>query len=353
MPNVRSSSSAPAKIHRRPLTAGLVGYGPAGRNIHSPLLRQAGCLVTDVVTRNDTRIAEAHADWPGIRVHPSLTALLEKGCPDVLIIASPTGLHVEHALMALNAGMPVVVDKPLALDAGGASTVLACAQITDTPLTVFHNRRWDAEHLTLWEVLSRGTLGTVHRFERRWERWRPTPKNRWRENAVGEGGGLLLDLGPHLVDAAMHLFGPVVGVRAELRALKTKTEDDVFLALEHSSGTLSHLTAGNVVGAPGPRTRALGSDAAFLSTGYSALPGPFDTMDPGEGMSGWIVRGSKATPVPTAPGESADFYRAVAGWLLEGGDVPVDPLDAVATAAVLDAARRSAATGVTELPHNY
>lgn len=329
----------------RGLTAGLVGYGMAGRDFHAPLLRQAGGRVTDVVTTHPGRVAEAAAAWPGVRIHRDLAGLLGGERPDVLVVASPTGRHVEHALAGLGAGIPVVVDKPLALDHDGAATVARRAEATGTPLTVFQNRRWDSEQLTLRRLLAEDRLGTVHRFERRWERWRPVPKDRWRENAVGEGGGLLLDLGAHLVDAAMQLFGPVATVRAELRALTTPAEDDVFLALEHSSGTISHLWAGSLVGAPGPRTRVLGAAGAFLVPGHDDAPGPFDALDPGEGMAGWLVRGSEATAVAAAPGEHADFYRAVARWLLEGGDVPVDPWDAVATAAVLDAARRSARGG--------
>lgn len=331
------------------LTAGIVGYGSAGRGIHARLLREAGFHVTDVVTRNPTRSAEAHTDWPGVRIHQDLDALL-KSRPDVLVIASPSGLHLEHATVTLEAGIPVVVDKPLALDYVGALAVVQRAEDTGTPLSVFYNRRWDAEHLTLAHLLARGTVGTVHRFERRAERWRPAPKNRWRENALGEGGGLLLDLGSHLVDAALQLFGPVSTVQAELRALTTRTEDDVFLALHHSSGTISHLWASSVTAAPGPRTRVLGSAGAFLVPDHPELPGPFDALSPGEGMAGWLVRGAETNPIPTAPGTHADYYRAVTRWIRDGERAPVNPWDAVATAAILDAAQRSARTGKAEIP---
>jgi predicted dehydrogenase len=295
------------------------------------------------VTRDPVRTAEAAADWPDVHVHPDIGGLLASSRPDILIIASPTGQHVENTIVTLRAGIPVIVDKPLALNLNGAITVVRESESTGTPLTVFHNRRWDSEQLTLKQLLAEGALGDVHRFERRWERWRPVAKNRWRENAIGEGGGLLLDLGPHLVDAAMQLFGPVTTVRAELRALTTRTEDDVFIALDHQSGTISHLWAGSVVGAPGPRTRVLGSAGSFLVTRYEPLPSPFDALDPGEGMQGWLIRGGESTPVPTTPGGPADFYRSVARWLYGDGEVPVDPWDAVRTATVLDAARRSAA----------
>ena len=100
--------------------------------------------------------------------------------------------------------------------------------------------------------------------QRRWERWRPVPLDRWKENAADDGGGLLLALGPHLVDSAMQLFGPVRQVYAEVRAVHTPADDDVFLALEHENGVLSHLSAGSLVGAPGPRTRVLGAAGAYL-----------------------------------------------------------------------------------------
>lgn len=165
----------------------------------------------------------------------------------------------------------------------------------------------------------------------------------------GDGGGLLLDIGSHLVDAATQLFGPVTTVRAELRSLVTATEDDVFLALDHRSGTISHLWASGLVAAPGPRTRVLGSKAGFLVTRYPPLFGAFDAMDPGEGMEGWLLRGDEPDPVPRAPGTHADFYRQVARWLLAGDEPPVDPWDAVRTAGILDAARRSARAGAAPM----
>jgi predicted dehydrogenase len=127
--------------------------------------------------------------------------------------------------------------------------------------------------------------------------------------------------------------------------MTTPTEDDVFLALTHASGTISHLSAGAVVGAPGPRTRVLGSAGAYLVTSFEGEPTPFAVLDPGPGNEGWLVRGDVAEPVARVDGGHVDFYRAVSRWLLSGGPVPVDPRDAVATATVLDAARASAASG--------
>lgn len=329
-----------------PLRVGIIGYGDAGRGIHARLLRAAGLRVTDVVTRDPERAAAAESDWAGVRVHPDVTTLLRRaGELDLLVIASPTGRHVEHALAAVDAGVRVVVDKPLGVDAASAREVVHAAERTGVGLTVFQNRRWDSEQLTLSRLLSEDVLGTVHRFERRWERWRPVPKDRWKENAVGDGGGLLLDLGAHLVDSATQLFGPVSTVHAELRALTTPTEDDVFLALEHASGTVSHLWAGGLVGAPGPRTRVLGSAGAYLVTEFEGEPTPFAELHLGDGHEGWLVHGDQVTAVPRAPGGHVDFYRAVARWVAGEADAPVDPWDAVRTAEVLDAARVASREG--------
>ncbi|MBI4944115.1 MAG: Gfo/Idh/MocA family oxidoreductase [Actinobacteria bacterium] len=327
----------------------LVGYGSAGRGIHAPLLAAAGVPPAVVVTADAGRAAQVAADLPDALVVPDLGAALATG-PDLVVVASPSGVHALNALACLEAGVPVVVDKPLAVDGRQAADVVDRAAALGVPMTVFQNRRLDAENLTLARLLADGALGEVHRFERRWERWRPVPKDRWRENApAAEGGGMRLDLGPHLVAVALLLFGPAVAVYAETAAWTTRAEDEAFLALEHASGVRSHLTASSVAGAPGPRTRVLGSAGAYVVTGFEAEAHAFGGFDDAPGCTGWLVAGEDRTPVPTAPGGHGDFYPAVLAALAapdaaaRQAGMPVDPRDAVATARVLDAARESAA----------
>jgi predicted dehydrogenase len=286
---------------------------------------------------------------------------------DVVVIASPTGEHVAHVTAALAAGLPVVVDKPLATTVAEAAALADAGEAAGGRLTVFHNRRWDPEQQTLRALIAAGDLGTVHRFERRWERWRPVPQDRWKENDT-RAGGLLLDLGSHLVDSAVQLFGPVDRVYAELANLTTPAVDDVFLALRHrprADGTavISHVQAGALTGAPGPRTRVLGDRGAYLVTSFEGEATPFAALDEGVGSGplhviagsaapaeeptheGWLVHGDERVPVRRVPGGHADYYRAVEAWVRGTGPVPVDPRDAVATARVLDAARVSADEG--------
>jgi predicted dehydrogenase len=338
------------------LRVGLVGYGGAGRGIHARLLREAGQRVTHVVTRS--RAAQVESDWPGATVVPDVSTLLEHaGELDLVVIASPTGQHVAHVLAALDAGVHVIVDKPLATTSAEASRLVDASVRAGGRLTVFQNRRWDTEQLALLGLIESGALGRVHRFERRWERFRPEPQDRWKENDP-DAGGLLLDLGAHLVDSAVQLFGPVASVYAELAARTTPAVDDVFLAVVHASddgpGVISHLQAGALTGAPGPRTRVLGDRAAYLVTSFEGEPTPFAALDdayeegrrPGEPVhEGWLVRGAEREPVPMPAGGHQDVYPAVVRWVVDGGRPPVDPVDAVRTARVLDAARTSAAEG--------
>lgn len=348
-----------ARCTMGPMTAlriAIVGYGGSGRGIHARLAREAGLPVTAVVTRDPGRRQQAASDWPGARLHDDLDALVAaRSAYDVVVVTSPTGLHADHAAHLARAGIPFVLDKPIGVDAHEARAVVAEAAATSTPFTVFQNRRWDPEQLTLAALVERGELGDVHTFERHWERWRPQPQQRWKENDV-VAGGLLLDLGPHLVDSATQLFGRVTSVWAQTRKLTTPTEDDVFLVLQHEPGgglarsphaVTSRLWAGSLVGAPGPRTRVLGSGGAYVVTTFEQDASPFEVFDADapEGTEGWLTRGRERTPVPQAPGGHADFYRLLVDWLEGDGEIPVDPQDAVRTAEVLDAARVAAREG--------
>jgi len=329
----------------------LVGYGSAGRGIHTPHLVAAGAPPAVVVTANPDRVDQLRADLPAAVAVPDLAAGLASG-PDLVVIASPTGVHAEQALACATAGVATVVDKPLAADGDTAAAVVEAFEAAGVPLTVFLNRRWDDEHRALARLLAEGALGSVHRFERRWERWRPVPRDRWRENAPAEqGGGLLHDLGTHLVDSAVQLFGPVGSVHAQLRSITTRADDDVFVSLRHTGGVVSHLTASSLAGAPGPRTRVLGSLASYVVTRFGEEENAFEGFDDAPGATGWLVAGADRSPVPTPPGGIDEFYPAVLAALDLPADrrqsaMPVDPVDAVRVAQVLDAARASAAGDV-------
>lgn len=328
---------------------GLVGYGSSGAGFHAPLLREAGLDLVAVVTGNPERADQARAENPGVVVVPDLTALVAVPDLDVVVVASPSGRHVEHAEALLEAGIAVVVDKPIATDAHQAQGLVDLAAGRGVPLTVFQNRRYDPEFATIRDLLHRGVLGELRRTEMRWDRWRPVPKDRWRERATAaEGGGLLLDLHTHLLDQVVLMHGPVATVYAELAAWTVTAEDDTFVALRHTDGYSTHLSASSVAGAPGPRARITGSAGTFLLGSAGGEPTAFHDADGGPGQHGWLVRGDEREAVLARSSDPADFYREVAAALASPDpqeSMPVDPRDAVHVLAVIDAARISAADG--------
>jgi predicted dehydrogenase len=270
---------------------------------------------------------------------------------DAVVVAAPNRAHVALTAAAFEAGLPVVVDKPLATNATDARMLVERAAERDLLLTVFQNRRWDGDFLTLRRLLVEGALGTVVRMESRFDRWRPQVEERWRESAdPADGGGLLLDLGSHLVDQALLLFGPVGGLHSELgrRRPGAQVEDDVFLALEHESGVHSHLSMTLVAAQEAPRFRVLGTEAAYVKHGVDVQEEALregrtpDAPDWGiEPEERWGLLGSDADarPVPTERGSYLQFYERLAAALREGKPPPVDPADAVAVLELLDRAR--------------
>ncbi len=333
---------------------GLAGFGSAGRGIHAPLLHQAGMTIVAVSTANPHRAEQVRSEVPGARVVSDLNALLAVEGLALIVLATPSGVHEVQARQCIAAGIPVVVDKPLATDATQASGIVEAARSAGVPLTVFQNRRFDAEHVAARQTVRSGQLGEVFRHEFRWERWRPTPKDRWRENAsAADGGGILLDLLSHMIDAAVDLFGPIDTVYAETAARTTPAEDDAFLACRHTSGVVSRLGATSVCAAPGPRVRILGRSGAFLlnqfeDDGSDIYP---DLANAEPGHCGWIYTGAQRTAVIRPAAGQVDFYRQVAralGSRDPQAAMPVDPYDAVHTLAVIDAARASAARATVQ-----
>ncbi len=327
---------------------GLVGYGSAGRTFHAPLIAAAGLELAMVATGNPERAAQVREEVPQATVVPDLAALLESGGLDLVVLASPSGVHVEQVKQVVEAGVPLVVDKPLGVDASSALEAVDAAAQAGVPLTVFQNRRYDPEFHTLAQVVRDGSVGDVIRAELRWERWRPVPKDRWRENAPAQdGGGVLLDLFSHLVDQAVLLFGPVDTVYAEIDAHTTRAEDTAFLSCRHRGGVVSHLGSTSLAAAPGPSVRLLGSQAAFVVGALGMEETAFTEFLPSdERHIGWLVRGAEREPVAALPGGQADFYREVEQALSSDDPItamPVDPRDAVHVLAVIDAARTSAA----------
>ena len=282
-----------------------------------------GLSLASVVTSNPERAEQARATHPGVEVLPDAAALFAaRGAHDLVVVAAPNREHVPLGLAAVEAGLHLVVDKPLAANVADAQRLSDAAEAHGVVASVFHNRRWDGDFLTLRRLMSEGALGELVRLESRFDRWRPeVDQGKWREGGDPEdAGGLLFDLGPHLIDQALELFGPARSVFAEVRRLRpgAAVDDDIFLALEHSSGACSHLAASMLAAQPGPRFRALGSRAAYVKRGLDvqeeALKSGARPRDPGFGEEppeAWGLLGTEdgAQPLQTEPGRYVEFYE--------------------------------------------
>lgn len=350
-PNYGRSVNAPA-----PVRIGLVGYGVGGRYFHAPLIASAGnCEFLGVVTTSGERRRQVLEDLD----RPAFSSLGELAAAgaEAVTISTPMATHVTLTEQALRLGLAVCCDKPFAPDADSASRTVRLAEQLGVPLTVYQNRRWDSDFLTLRELLDKELLGTLTRFESRFERFRPE------SGPSAAGGGTLLDFGSHLVDQALQLSGAATGVYAEMhyRDDAAGLDDDVFVALSHGNGVRSHLWGSWRQGAPGPRLRATGTSGTYviaaadgqevqLRSGMSpASAGQRWGVEPPERW-GHLQRGAAAEPVPSARGAWDVFYQAFAAAVRGTQPMPVDPWDAVATAAVLDAARISARTAQVMSP---
>ncbi|MGW1746718.1 Gfo/Idh/MocA family oxidoreductase [Streptomyces sp. NPDC002092] len=351
---------------RTPLRVGLVGYGLAGSVFHAPLITAtAGLALDTVVTSHPERQQQARTEFPDVRISATPDELFDRADElDLIVVASPNRTHVPLASTALKAGLPVVVDKPVAGTAAEARELAALAEDRGLLLSVYQNRRWDNDFLTLRKLLAEGELGDVWRFESRFERWRPQPKGGWRESGdPAEIGGLLYDLGSHVVDQALLLFGPAAQVYAEsdIRRPGAETDDDTFIALTHTSGVRSHLYVSATTAQLGPRFRVLGSKAGYVKYGLDPQEAdlregrrPHTTAEWGtEPESLWGRVGSGESPLtgggraePTLPGDYPAYYAAVTRALNDDGPNPVTALEAAAALDVLEAARRSARDSV-------
>jgi predicted dehydrogenase len=358
-----TTGSTPAPAIR----TAVIGYGFAGQAFHTPLVAADPALeLAAIVTSDPRRQAAAAATHPGAALVASADELFARADElrlDLVVVASPNRSHVELARRAIDheRRLAVVVDKPLAATAAQARALTEHAAQRGRLLSVFHNRRWDGDFLTARRLVEDGDLGRVVRFESRFERWRPAPReDAWRERAdPAEAGGLLFDLGSHLVDQALVLFGPVHTVYGEVdvRRPGAEVDDDAFVAITHRSGVRSHHWVTNLAAQPGPRLRVLGLKAAYVKHGLDVqeaqLKAGGGPLDPGFGEeteSAWGTLGvsddGELLRVRTEPGRYAAFYAGVAEAIAQGAPLPVTGAEATAVIEVLEAARASSAAGM-------
>ena len=338
-----------------PLRAGIIGFGLAGRVFHAPFLAtNPAFTIAAIATSNADRAAQARAAHPGAEVLSTDALLAQAADLDLVVLASPPHVHREQAVAALGAGAAVVIDKPFAPSVADAEAIIAAADAAQRPLTVFQNRRWDGDFRTVTSLVNSGALGTVHRFESTFERFGAPRQGTWQgQISPAQGGGILFDLGSHLIDQALTLFGPATLEVAELRTIAREglgSEDDAFVSLRHESGVRSHLTMSRVAAQSGPRFRVLGDASGYTVYGldgqepdlkvgrWPGSEGYGETPEADWGLLGIDNGEQPLVPVHTEAGGYPDFYARVAASVLDGAPVPVDARHALETVRIIEQA---------------
>ena len=340
----------------RVIRVALIGYGRAGRTFHTPLIRSTPGFDLAVVA--SSRPAEVHADLPQAAVVAAPADAWSDTSVDVVVIATPTATHGELAAAALDAGKHVVVDKPLAASLDAARRLGALALRQQRVLTTFHNRRWDGDFLALEQIVRSGALGDVTHVESHFDRYRPLVRDRWRERP-GPGSGVWNDLGPHLADQALQLFGLPDSISATLAAHRAGAHTDDWAHVVLGYGGRAVILHASMLAAAGPRFVVHGSRGTWIKVGID--PQEFELsaamgVDLGGAApveSSTLVDGTTrvetGTPIPR--GDYRQFYTALGDAIRGTGSNPVPPAEAIATTAVVETAARSAAEGrVLPLP---
>jgi predicted dehydrogenase len=346
--------STPAHVERG-IRVALIGYGRAGQTFHTPLIRSTPGLDLAVVV--SSRPARVHADLPQVIVTATPAGVWTDTSVDMVVIATPTATHGELAAAALEAGKHVVVDKPLAASLDAARRLGALALRQQRVLATFHNRRWDGDFLALEDIVRSGALGEITHVESHFDRFRPAVRDRWRERP-GPGSGVWNDLGPHLADQALQLFGLPDSVSGSLAAYRPGAHTDDWAHVVLGYGRRAVLLHASMLAAAGPRFVVHGSRGSWIKLGVdpqesqlAALMGVDGGASPVESATfvDGTTRVERATAIPR--GDYRQFYKAFAAAIRGEGSNPVPPAQAIATTAIVETAARSAAEGrVLALP---
>lgn len=334
------------------IKVGLIGYGFGGSTFHAPFLNFLDAFQLSTIASSQTE--KILKMFPDVTVTTVVEDIWEDDSIDLVVISSPNTTHFPYAKAALEAGKHVVADKPFVTRASDAEELMALAQKKGKILSVYQNRRWDCDFLTIRKLLDDGALGEIYSYEARYERFRPQLKGSWKEEE-GEGSGILYDLGAHLIDQAIQLFGMPQAVYGDLGRQRKGAQATDYFHLLLGYGNLKVVLHSECMSAhPAPHFQIHGERGSFVKHG----------MDPqeqaliggkGPGSEGWGVdfesqHGTLTTlhsevlvpeTYPSLVGSYESFYEGMAKAILEGTEPPVTAAEATQVIRVIEAARQS------------
>ena len=336
-----------------PIKVGLLGFGLGGSTFHASLIAEEPRLVLAAVATS--RTDDVRKRFPKVAVYGSPAEVIADPTVDLVIVATPDTTHGPLARLALEAGKHVVVEKPMAMSAAEGAALLALSRERRRMLTVFHNRRWDGDFKTVREIVRSGRLGDIKYAALIWDRFRPEVAQGWREQSH-DPWGALMNLGPHLLDQALLLFGRPHSVTGDLAVQRQygRSPDYFALTLHYGAGRVL-LSASTLVLDPRPRFALHGSQGSFVKHGIDPQEGslragvtygtPGFGEDPEQLHGVLTIMNSPPERIRTEPGDWRPFYAGVVAAITGGSPPPVDPMDAVAGLELIELARSSAEEG--------
>jgi predicted dehydrogenase len=331
-------------MQSHPIRVGLLGYGFSGKTFHAPLIRAVPGLSLDAVASSNP--AKVQADLPGVAIHRDPLQLARAEDIDVIVIATPNASHAPLARAALAAKKHVIIDKPFTLDLAEARELITESKKMGVLLSVFHNRRWDSDFLTVRRAIEQGLIGTIVHYESHLDRFRPEVRDRWREDG-GPGSGVWFDIGPHLVDQTLQLFGLPDRIQANLARQRadSRTDDWAHVVLDYGSHR-AVLHASLVAAGGTNRFIAHGEAGSLVKKGIDLQETQLlSGMQPGE--PGWgedpdalIIydRSQEQLIVPATRGDQRSYYAGLVTALNGSTKGWVTPIQALAVMAVVEAA---------------
>lgn len=336
------------------IKVGVIGFGLSARVFHLPFLKASGAFHVRAIGSSQHQAVQD--SWPDVDVYSDPEALIADGGVDLVINTAPNHAHFLLSLCALEASKHVVIEKPFVTCLVEGEVLMRQAAESGRVLSVYHNRRWDGDFLTMKKLLREGTLGRIRYFETHFDRFRPHVRDTWRESG-GEGSGILFDLGPHLIDQAVQLFGMPNAVTAQVAAMRDGARsDDSFRITLHYEGMQAVLVSSPFCAGPNLRYKLEGEAGTYVKYGLDPqearlrgglVPGGDEWAAEAKEDYGTLYTASGSEAVPTVTGGYQRYFNALAACIEGQGPNPVPPEEALQVMRLIELARESASSART------
>ncbi len=331
-----------------PIKTAVIGYGFSAKTFHLPFIH---CLERYQFTALSTsKIAEAQENYSGVALFADPYEMLTQSDADLVVITAPNDVHFSLAKFALEQGKHVLLEKPFVTQEAQGEELIALAAANKRVLSVYQNRRWDGDFLTVKQLIESGQLGQVRFFESHFDRFRPQVRQRWRE-IPGEGSGVFYDLAPHMVDQCLALFGDPSAVTAECRSMRENSEtNDFFHLLLHYPDKLVQLHASLFCASPNLRFNVQGDKANYVKYGLDpqedrlkagVKPDTLEWAKEHPEQYGMLYTADRAAPFPTRTGGYQEFYTGLAAAIVDGALPPVTAEQALVNIRIIELALQS------------